>query len=81
MAKNNVPAGPINNLEQVFNSEQVAERQMRIKMPHPRAGSGSVELIGNPVKFSKTPVTYRRAPPVCGADTKEVLDDWLGQDE
>ena len=77
MEKHKVPAGPINNLEEVFNSEQVAARQMKITMAHPQAGSGEVELIGNPVKFSKTPVTYRRAPPVCGADTHEVLVDWL----
>ena len=77
MEKNGVPAGPINNLEEVFNSEQVAAREMKITMAHPQAGSGEVELIGNPIKFSKTPVTYRRAPPVCGADTNEVLADWL----
>ena len=77
MKKHSVPAGPINNLEEVFNSEQVAAREMKITMAHPQAGSGEVELIGNPIKFSKTPVTYRRAPPVCGADTNEVLADWL----
>ena len=77
MKKHGVPAGPINNLEEVFNSEQVAAREMKITMAHPQAGSGEVELIGNPIKFSKTPVTYRRAPPVCGADTNEVLADWL----
>ena len=79
MNNNNVPCGPINNLEQVFNSEQVAARQMRIKMEHPLAQKGSVELIGNPVKFSKTPVTYRLPPPVCGADNDDVLRDWLGE--
>jgi len=36
-----------------------------------------LNLIGNPVKFSKTPVTYRRSPPVCGADTEQVLAEWL----
>ena len=36
---------------------------------------GTVELLGNPVRFSKTPVTYRRAPPTCGADTQDLLDE------
>ena len=77
MGENNVPGGPINNLEEVFNSEQVAARNMRISMEHPLAQSGTIELIGNPVKFSKTPVTYRRPPPVCGEHTREVMDEWL----
>jgi len=77
MGRNNVPSGPINNLEEVFSSEQVAVRNMRISMDHPLAQSGKVELIGNPVKFSKTPITYRRPPPVCGQHTSEVIAEWL----
>jgi glutaryl-CoA transferase len=74
-----VPCGPINDLAAVFDSEQVAARGMKISMDHPVAATGKVELIGNPVKFSKTPVTYRHAPPVCGADTEAVLQDWLSR--
>lgn len=77
MEDNGIPGGPINNLEDVFNSDQVAAREMKISMAHPSAGSGKVDLIGNPVKFSKTPVTYRRAPPLCGADTDEILSEYL----
>ncbi len=73
-----VPCGPIYDLEEVFASDQVAAREMKITMDHPLAASGKVDLIGNPVKFSATPVSYRRAPPVCGADTDEILQDWLG---
>lgn len=74
-----VTCGPINRLDEVFASDQVVARDMKISMPHPLAGSGSIDLIGNPVKFSKTPVTYRKAPPVCGADTQDILADWLGE--
>jgi len=49
---------------------------MRVKMDHP---AGEIELIGNPVKFSRTPVIYRNAPPLCGADTEDVMKDWLGK--
>ena len=76
-----VPGGPINRLDDVFASDQVEARQMKISMPHPQAASGKVDLIGNPVKFSKTPVTYRRSPPLCGADTEAVLSELLGSDE
>jgi crotonobetainyl-CoA:carnitine CoA-transferase CaiB-like acyl-CoA transferase len=79
MEANSIPGGPINTLRDVFNSDQVAARDMKISMPHPLAGGGVVDLIGNPIKMSKTPVTYRRPPPVCGADTKAVLDEFLNQ--
>jgi len=75
-----VTCGPIHTIDEVFASDQVAARDMKITMPHAQAGSGTVDLIGNPVKFSETPVTYRHAPPVCGADSKEILIDWLEED-
>ena len=75
-----VTCGPIHDVAEVFASDQVAARDMKITIAHPLSGSGTVDLIGNPVKFSATPVTYRRAPPVCGADTDEVLNDWLKED-
>ena len=65
-----VPVGPVQSIDQVFATEQVSARQMQIKM---QAEPGSVNLIGNPLNFSRTPVTYRSAPPVCGADTDAVL--------
>ena len=65
-----VPVGPVQTLDQVFASDQVAARGMRIGM---EAAPGPVQLIGNPLHFDKTPVTYRRPPPVCGADTEAVL--------
>ncbi|WP_171238252.1 CaiB/BaiF CoA-transferase family protein [Ruegeria sp. HKCCA5763] len=65
-----VPVGPVQTLDQVFDTEQVAARQMQIAM---QAQPGQVNLIGNPLNLSRTPVTYRSAPPVCGADTQAVL--------
>ena len=66
-----VPVGPVQTLDQVFDTDQVAARQMQINM---QATPGPVQLIGNPLKLSRTPVTYRSAPPVCGADTQAVLN-------
>ncbi len=68
-----VPVGPVNTLEQVFASDQVAAREMRIDMPRADVDRGGVELIGNPLKLSKTPVSYRRAPPRFGQDTDDIL--------
>ena len=80
MEAESIPGGPINTLPDAFTSPQAVAREMVVKMAHPLSGSGHVELIGNPLKFSRTPVTYRRAPPVCGADTDEVLRELLGDD-
>lgn len=75
MERNGVPGGPINTLPELFETDQVAARDMKISMPHASAGTGTVDLIGNPIKFSKTPVQYRHAPPACGADSDEILEE------
>jgi crotonobetainyl-CoA:carnitine CoA-transferase CaiB-like acyl-CoA transferase len=71
-----VPAGPINGLDQVFEDPQVAARGMRITMPHPL--TPELPLVGSPLRLSETPVSYRRAPPVLGADTRDILSRRLG---
>jgi crotonobetainyl-CoA:carnitine CoA-transferase CaiB-like acyl-CoA transferase len=70
-----IPGGPINTIPEVFETEQVTARDMKIDMPYSLAGSGLVPMVGSPIKLSKTPVSYRHAPPVLGADTKRILDD------
>ncbi len=72
-----VPCGAINDLEQVFDHEVTKARDMKIRLPHPL--SGDVELIGNPLKFSGTPVAYQNAPPTLGQHSEEVLRDVLGK--
>mgnify|MGYP001127155993 FL=1 len=76
-----VPGGAINTLPEVFATDQVAAREMVVSIDTPHALSGSVNLIGNPVKFSGTPVTYRHAPPTCGEHTQEILEELLGSDK
>jgi crotonobetainyl-CoA:carnitine CoA-transferase CaiB-like acyl-CoA transferase len=70
-----VPSGPINTLPEVFAAEQVRARGMKISMDFPAAQSGTIDLIGNPIKFSRTPVSYRLPPPECGAHTTVVLEE------
>lgn len=77
MEANKIPGGPINALDDLFEGEQVAARGMKITMPYTPAASGGISLIGNPIKFSETPVSYRRAPPVCGQDTEDTLAELL----
>ena len=73
-----VPAGPVNDVAQVFRDPQVLHRGMKIAVPNPDAEGGAVPLIGNPIKFSATPVDYRRPPPRLGQHTDEVLTELLG---
>lgn len=71
-----VPVGPVNDVGTVFDSQQVKAREMRIDMAREDVDRGGVELIGNPLKFSKTPVTYRRPPPRFGQDTEEIISEF-----
>ncbi|MFT3664156.1 CaiB/BaiF CoA transferase family protein [Piscinibacter sp.] len=66
-----VPCGPINDLAEVFADPQVRERGMAVALPHPLAET--VRLVASPIKLSATPVQYRRAPPLLGEHTDEVL--------
>jgi crotonobetainyl-CoA:carnitine CoA-transferase CaiB-like acyl-CoA transferase len=75
LAERGVPAGPVYTLDQVFDDPQVRHRGMKIEMPYPGSEHGKVELIGNPIKFSDTPVDYRQAPPTLGQDSDAVLQE------
>ncbi|MFL6719887.1 MAG: CaiB/BaiF CoA transferase family protein [Burkholderiaceae bacterium] len=72
----NVPCGPINNLEQVFEDPQVRHRQMKLTLPHPVAGE--MPNLASPIRFSDTPIRYERAAPTLGEHTDEVLATRLG---
>ena len=69
-----VPSGPINDLADVFADPQVQAREMTVRLPHPLAGD--VNLVASPMKFSATPVQYRRPPPLLGEHTAEVLREF-----
>ena len=66
-----VPCGPVNTIA------QVQARDMEIHMTHP-AAQDEVSLIGNPIKYSKTTADYRRAPPMLGQHTEDVLAELFG---
>lgn len=76
-----IGCGPINNLKEVFNNEQVVARDMVHEMEHSVNGGTPVRLLASPIKLSETPVTYRQAPPLFGEHTVEVMSDLLGLDD
>lgn len=71
-----VPCGPINELAQVFADPQVQARGLALELPH--ALAGLVPQVASPIRLSETPVEYRRAPPLLGEHTEEVLERVLG---
>ena len=74
-----IPAGPVNTMDQVFATEQVRAREMKIVLPHPLSPA-PVDLVGSPLKLSETPVSYRAAPPMAGQHTADILKELLGLD-
>ena len=71
-----LPAGPINDIGQVFDDPQVQYRGMVVEAEHPTAGR--VRLPGIPVKFAGTPASVQGPPPNLGQHTDEILRDVLG---
>jgi len=74
-----VPCSPVQNIREVFESEQVRATGMLREIDHPTAGK--VRMAGLPVKFSSTPASIRLAPPRLGEHNDEVLKDWLELDD
>jgi formyl-CoA transferase len=74
-----IPAGAINTVPRALTDPHVAARDMIVELPHPTAGT--VRLMGVPYKLSRTPADVRRAPPLLGQHTDEVLHERLGLSE
>jgi len=68
-----VPAGPINNLAEVFADPQVIARGMRIDLPHPAAKGGSIPGVRSPITINGRRAAADRAPPMVGEQTEEIL--------
>ncbi|MGH8245041.1 MAG: CoA transferase, partial [Gammaproteobacteria bacterium] len=67
--------GPINTIAEAFEEPQVIHRGMKVELDHPL--SGKVPGVASPMKFSATPIEYRKAPPLLGEDTEHVLREIL----
>jgi formyl-CoA transferase len=72
-----IPAGPILDIEEAFESPLATERQMRLEIEHPAAGR--ISQVGAPWKLDGASSPIRLPPPRLGEHTDEVLRAWLGR--
>jgi glutaryl-CoA transferase len=71
-----VPCGPINSVGEALNDPHTLARDMVRSVRHPTAGE--LKMVGIPFRLNGTPAAIRRAPPLLGQHTEEVLSEELG---
>jgi len=71
-----VPCGPINTVADALTDPHTLARDMVRTVRHPKAGD--LKMVGIPFRMNGTPATIRRAPPLLGEHTEEVLSGELG---
>ncbi|GAA0612696.1 CaiB/BaiF CoA-transferase family protein [Brevundimonas kwangchunensis] len=67
-----VPCGPVNTIDQVFEEPQAIHRGLVVEQTRDDL-EGVVKTVASPIRMSRTPVVYDRAPPALGEHTDEVL--------
>ncbi len=68
-----VPAGPINDLEQVFTDPQVIHRGMRLELESAAAKDGKIPGVRTPIVLDGAPMASDRPAPRLGEHTAEIL--------
>ena len=71
-----VPAAPVNAVDDIFVCPQVADRAMLVETEHPVAGL--LKIVGIPAKLSRTPGRVASAAPLLGQHTTDILKGLLG---
>ena len=68
-----VPAGPINDLEQVFNDPQVIHRGMKLELPSAAAKGGTIPGVRTPIVIDGWKAASENPAPQLGEHTAEIL--------
>jgi len=68
--QNKIPCGPIQTLDEITEDPQLHARNMFLTTDHPTAGE--INMIGSPLKLSRTPVNLRHHPPDAGEHNEEI---------
>jgi crotonobetainyl-CoA:carnitine CoA-transferase CaiB-like acyl-CoA transferase len=70
-----IPAGPINDLSQVFADPQVVHRGMKLTLQNPAAKGGFSPGIRTPIVLDGVPTASDRPAPQLGEHTKAILKE------
>lgn len=69
-----VPCGPINNIAEAFDDDQVKARGLHVQTPRDAGdGIGTISTVASPMRLTATPPVVRRPPPAMGQHTEEIL--------
>jgi formyl-CoA transferase/CoA:oxalate CoA-transferase len=68
-----VPCGPILNMHEVLNHEQIKDRETVIDLNHTKLGK--IQNLSFPIKFSDNPQSLKLPPPLLGEHNDEILKD------
>ena len=68
-----VPAGPINDLGQVFKDPQVIYRGIKLELPSAAAKGGTIPGVRTPLVIGGRPMASERPSPRLGEHTEEIL--------
>jgi crotonobetainyl-CoA:carnitine CoA-transferase CaiB-like acyl-CoA transferase len=71
LAEADVPATPVNTVDQVMTDPQTVERGIVQKVMHPTLGE--IPVVGTPLKFSRMAPGVRHAAPLRGEHTDQIL--------
>ncbi len=76
LSAHGLPAGEVQTVDEIYNGEQTAARELLMTIDDPVAGPRRV--IKTPVHLSGFDAPPTNPPPVLGGDTAEVLGELLG---
>ncbi|MEJ2376867.1 MAG: CaiB/BaiF CoA-transferase family protein [Pseudolabrys sp.] len=70
-----VPAGPINNIEQVFEDPQVVHRGMRLALKSEAARDGTIPGVRTPIVIDGWKAASEHSAPLLGEHPAEILNE------
>jgi crotonobetainyl-CoA:carnitine CoA-transferase CaiB-like acyl-CoA transferase len=76
LLEHDIWCAPLQDYEKVIQDPQILHNEMIIEMTHPTAGK--MQVLGMPIKFSKTPGKIYKAPPLLSEDALDITAKYSG---
>ncbi len=76
-----IPCHPVNDIAQIANWKQIADREILTPLPHPYFTNMKGPLAANfPIKFSGSKITLDNPAPKPNEHFKEIMESWLNSE-